>query len=297
MDSRGRIGPVAMVGSFLGLAMLACGLTLLYLGMREVMEIGGACAEGGPYQTRQECPDGAPEALFGGAWGGLIGAGIFALSARALGGSYTRLLLWAWPALFLSLGWNFLEYGLDPPGGTEGAVAGWLVCAVLFGLMGGIPLLFLIRPSQLRAVFWPRDREDFEAADRAVPFTGMISRSFGRAGAPGRTHAPPTALGSDAQQPTPGTYWRAEPAARVEPQPQPTTTPTTSATTPGGLWTGLPGIPTPASPTAAPPTPTPAGGGGDVVARLERLARLRQSGALDEEEYERAKRSVLGDGA
>jgi hypothetical protein len=44
-----------------------------------------------------------------------------------------------WPALFISLGWNFLEYGFDPPFG-EGLAWGWLVCGVLFMLMGGIPL-------------------------------------------------------------------------------------------------------------------------------------------------------------
>jgi len=43
---------------------------------------------------------------------------------------------WAlWPALFLSLAGNFLEFGLDPPG--EGGVAwGWLLCAGVFFLMG-----------------------------------------------------------------------------------------------------------------------------------------------------------------
>jgi hypothetical protein len=251
------------------------------------MEIGGACAEGGPYQVRQECPDGATELLFGGTWGGLIGAGIFGLSARGLGGNYGRLLLWAWPALFLSLGWNFLEYGLDPPGDQEGVVAGWMVSAVLFGLMGGLPLLFLIRPSQLRATFWPPDREDWEAADRAVPFGGIISRSFRRAGAPGRTHAPPTTLSSDS--PAPPAY-----QSTWEREAHPATMPTTAA--PGGLWTGLPGTPMATAGTAPPSGGTPASTV-DVVGQLERLARLRQSGALDEEEYERAKRSILGGGA
>jgi hypothetical protein len=50
--------------------------------------------------------------------------------------------LLAWPALFLSLGWNFLEYGVDPPDGSANVVWGWLFCGVLFVLMGGLPLLF-----------------------------------------------------------------------------------------------------------------------------------------------------------
>ena len=45
------------------------------------------------------------------------------------------------PALFLSLGWNFLEFGLRPPGGEPGEVVwSWLFCAVVFGLMGAVPL-------------------------------------------------------------------------------------------------------------------------------------------------------------
>lgn len=36
-------------------------------------------------------------------------------------------------------GWNFLEYGLSPPDGSSVAV-GWLICAVVFALMGGAPL-------------------------------------------------------------------------------------------------------------------------------------------------------------
>ena len=51
--------------------------------------------------------------------------------------------LLAWPALFLSLGWNFLEFGFDPPGEDDGLVWGWIVCGVVFWLMGGLPLFAL----------------------------------------------------------------------------------------------------------------------------------------------------------
>jgi hypothetical protein len=49
----------------------------------------------------------------------------------------------AWPALFLSLGFNFLQFGIDPPGGGD-VQAGWLACAVVFGLMGGVPLVLAL---------------------------------------------------------------------------------------------------------------------------------------------------------
>ncbi len=36
--------------------LTAC-ITLLDLGMRAVMDLGGACADGGPYVSAQPCPD------------------------------------------------------------------------------------------------------------------------------------------------------------------------------------------------------------------------------------------------
>jgi Short C-terminal domain len=50
-----------------------------------------------------------------------------------------------------------------------------------------------------------------------------------------------------------------------------------------------------AAPAAAPaPTPTPASGGGDAVAELERLAKLKESGALTDSEFEQQKAKILG---
>ena len=43
----------------------------------------------------------------------------------ALGGRGSACVFLAWPALFLRLGWNFLEYGFVPPGG--GWVWSWIV--------------------------------------------------------------------------------------------------------------------------------------------------------------------------
>ena len=143
----------AWIGSFLGLAGLACGLTLVYLCMRAVMEVGGACADGGPYVSAQPCPEGVPVLMLLGIFGSLISLGIFVWGASALGGGYAALALWAWPALFLSLGWNFLEYGFSPPEGMEGGEAGWIVCGVLFWLMGGLPALFGLRT--LPRTLWP----------------------------------------------------------------------------------------------------------------------------------------------
>lgn len=131
------------VAVFVTIAGVSCGLTLLYLGMRAVMDVGGACASGGPYVPAVECPEGVPLLMMAGIWGGIVFVGLY-LWATSKHKAPT-LVAFAWPALFLSLGWNFLDYGIDDPAGG-GLVWGWLVCAVVFFLMGGLPLLAFVKP-------------------------------------------------------------------------------------------------------------------------------------------------------
>ena len=65
----------------------------------------------------------------------------------------------------------------------------------------------------------------------------------------------------------------------------PAATPAPSRPTTGGAWITEP---------AAAPTPSPApASGGDEIDQLERLQRLRQSGALTEAEFQSQKRRLL----
>ncbi len=137
---------------FVGLVIVTTGLTVVFLSMRAVMDIGGTCASGGPYVIAQECPDGAAAMLPLGIIGGLLGLWMYALSAAKLPGP--RLTLLAWSALFLSLGWNFWEYGLNPPDGSDGVVWGWIICGVAFVAMGGFPLLGLFNRDIAGQLFW-----------------------------------------------------------------------------------------------------------------------------------------------
>lgn len=162
----------AFVAVFSTLAGLACGLTLLYLGMRAVMDIGGACASGGPYVPRVECPEGVPLLMMAGIWGGLICVGLYLWATSKH--KVPTLVAFAWPALFLSLGWNFLDYGIDPPGGG-GLVWGWLICAVLFALMGGLPLLVLVKP--VMAQFGRQGPDAPEAARVVVPTRSKLKQA------------------------------------------------------------------------------------------------------------------------
>lgn len=174
----------ATVSVFVTLAGVSCGLTLLYLGMRAVMDVGGACASGGPYVPRVECPEGVPLLMVGGIWGGLIFVGLYLWSTTRHG--VPTLVAFAWPALFLSLGWNFLDFGIDPPAG-EGLVWGWLICAILFGLMGGLPLLGMVKP--IMAQFGRRAAES-PPAKVVVPTRSKVNE-LRAASKPGPTPQPP----------------------------------------------------------------------------------------------------------
>jgi hypothetical protein len=136
----------------LGFGGLAFTLTILWLSMRAVMGIGGACASGGPYVPSVECPDAVVVLLPVAMFGLFIFGGIAAWSGATLGGRWISLLFLGWPALFISLGWNFLEFGFFPPGDSDGRwVWSWIFCGVVFVLMGGGPLVVALRGASMVA--------------------------------------------------------------------------------------------------------------------------------------------------
>ncbi len=142
---------LAPLGVFVGAAGFAAGLTCAYLGMRDLMiNSGGSCASGGPYQVAagHQCGSGAG-LLFAGILGLLIFGAVFAGATSAGGGPGSGMdasfLMWA--ALFGALGWNFLSLGLNPPEHMTGA-GGWIVAGGVFELMalgGVVPLVWSAR--------------------------------------------------------------------------------------------------------------------------------------------------------
>ena len=129
---------VAMLA--IAVAGLAACITLLFLSMRAVLDIGGMCAEGGPYVIEQHCPEGSIPTMFLGMFG-LFGFGGLGMYAGSRVGSWGALLpLLGWTALFASLGWNFLDYGVLNPPTDVGIEWGWAIPGVLFELMAWAPL-------------------------------------------------------------------------------------------------------------------------------------------------------------
>lgn len=136
-----------------GLGGVACAITVLSLSMREVLDLGGSCATGGPHVVARPCPTGIPGLMVGAVFGGLVAALVYAVSLVPRGPRFVGLL---WPALFLTLGWNFLDAGWSPPGG-EGRAWAWLACGVVFVLMGGVPLALQLTVRPLRCMLWGDD--------------------------------------------------------------------------------------------------------------------------------------------
>jgi hypothetical protein len=230
----GQVRAAALVLYVVGLVVLAAATVAVYLAMRDVMAIGGSCASGGPYEVATPCPKGTSALMVGGFFGWFVGAGMAAIAGTRLPGGYGSIALLGWPALFLSLGWNFLEFGFEPAngGGTDGSL---VFCGVLFFLMGGVPLLFGLKG--LARALWP-------------------------AASPSTAEAGSWSLTDQIRMATSLSPFRmVDTRLKAErPAPEP--------------------VPEPAS-------------GEDIARELERLVDLRSRGALDDDEFERAKAILL----
>lgn len=116
-------------------------LTCLFLAMRGVMELGGMVAIGGPYEIAHPAPNYwwiFPLSIIGCILIVFMSIGMFSTGH----GKASLVALFFWPAIFLSLGWNFCEYGFFK---SEGLAWGWIVCGVVFVLMGGLPLYLVMK--------------------------------------------------------------------------------------------------------------------------------------------------------
>lgn len=192
------IRPFSLTGVALGASGLAASVAALYLGMRELMvEHGGSCVSGGPYQVAPGHTCDGPEIwlLTGAPFVGLAFAGLLIAASDAwsddrIGGLGALL----WGGLFGALGWNFLDLGLNPPAVLSGAgeltglqgSAVWLGCGALFWAMalGG----FWYAQYGLRDYFG--SRTDEPAPGAAPPPLVRATVSTPRAPIPGMPGAP-----------------------------------------------------------------------------------------------------------
>jgi hypothetical protein len=175
----------------------------------------------------------------------------------------------------LSLGWNFLDFGFDPAdgGGTD---AGLVFCGVLFFLMGGVPLLFGLKG--LARALWPAPTPP-EASGR-WRLSGQVRAATSR--------AQPRIVDARSRRARTGSKARLAPTEPRAGKPAPATAPVDASP--------VDAPPADATPEDAPTVDGDAGSGGDIVGELERLTDLHRRGALDDDEFERAKDILLGAG-
>jgi hypothetical protein len=251
--------PVVLLA--IGLAGLAMCITLMSLGMRSVMDVGGQCAEGGPYVIAQPCPDGAPAALMLGMLGLFLFGGIGTWGGTSIGGVWASVPALAWSGLFGSLGWNFIDYGLLNTRPGTSIEWGFAVPGVLFELMAIGPLVFI----GLAVLETRRARGPAVPLVRPLPGAGRLNRLS--------TFTPANVVGVRTASADPGRVTERSSAA-------------------GGSHDPAGGSHDPAG-----GSHDPAGGAGsaaeDGLDRLERLARLRDRGLLNPDEFEVAKHAAL----
>jgi hypothetical protein len=278
------IGGVVLLA--VGVAGFTMCLTLLYQGMRDVMDIGGYCAEGGPYVIQRPCPEGTIPATLLGTFGMLLFGAVAMAGAFKVGG-YGWLLIAGWTALFAALGWNFLDYGvLNPP--NEKIEWGWLIPGVMFELMAWVPAAFVVKMAL--------DARSGHATGRSQPQPNVLrgpsqpareaaGSPWGDAAAGSEHEAADTGAGSTT------TDAAAEQAARLD-----------IARALGAVIDDAVAT-TPADPVRrsdAADVGAGAAASGDfsegtqaLLDRLERLADMRDRGLLDPDEYETAKEAIV----
>jgi hypothetical protein len=280
---------LSIAGFLAGMAGIAASITVVFLGMRSVLDVGGQCASGGPYDIAVPCPDGTwtlPLAIFAG-----LGFAFLAGAAGSrIGGLYASMAGLAWVGLFCSLGFNFLQWGIAPPADPSVDSSGggiiFILLGVMFEVMGIVPLvttLLAFRPGASRPAT-DAGGGSLGGGSSFDPSELMKTAEAYRASAgfqPG-TFQPGTFQASTGGQPVDLKELMSEVTAAVA-----------EARAKGVVGpmvlgpTGLTGL------GAAAGGGSLGGGGGDLVAELERLTTLHQAGNLTDEEFTAAKQNLI----
>lgn len=126
-------GPFGMAMAFLAVFVLAALVALIVMAARAVIDIGGFCAEGGPYVIAQHCPKGTSVILAAGIPLLFLSGFLYALAKPK---AWPSAIGWPLVVLFVGLGIVFIEGAFRDPEGF-----GWvpLFVGLLMLAIGIVP--------------------------------------------------------------------------------------------------------------------------------------------------------------
>jgi hypothetical protein len=200
--------------------------------------------------------------MVGGLFGLFAAAGLVMWFGSRIGGTAAAVVALGWPLLFVSLGWNFIDYGLHPPDGEGGPIWGWLIPGILFWIMGLAPVVVAIAAWREARAGRPGNRMSQQVVNRLRPAGGAA--------------ATPSAAALNVNLPSDPDLRRVDQRAYASSA----FAPVYSAVGRGDTVDG-----------------EPEGGGpvaDDLAEDLETLARLHTTGELTDDEFSRAKADRLG---
>lgn len=174
MTSLGRPAPTRgeLLGGAVAMMLTATGITLMYLSMRAVMGVGGSCAEGGPYQIAVHCPDGSAGGMILGIFIMLGGWFLGARFGEKVGGFWASMPVLGWAGLFISLGWNFLDEGINNGQGIDPT---GLFLGLMFWAMGFVPLIGVLLAARNGSVARTTAKFKGEVSFRDDPRAGFMT--------------------------------------------------------------------------------------------------------------------------
>ncbi|UYN82951.1 MAG: hypothetical protein KIT89_09560 [Microcella sp.] len=157
-----------VLGSALGWFGLALALTLLVQATAALSDLGGFCARGGAFEITVECTDAIDAFLVWPELGGLVAVGASLLLTRGFG---TPVAVYAWTAVFLSLGGVFARSFVE-----RGDWSG-LIIAVLFALVAIAPLAVVLPVAPQRLVLGRVDVRGHPFSDAHLSRPGIVART------------------------------------------------------------------------------------------------------------------------
>ena len=157
-----------VLGSALGWFGLALALTLLVQASAALSDLGGFCARGGAFEITVECADAIDAFLVWPELAGLVAVGVSLFLTRGFG---TPVAVYAWSAVFVSLGGVFVRSFFERGDWSS------LIIGVVFALVAIAPLAVVLPAAPQRLVLGRVDVRGHPFSDTHLSRPGIVART------------------------------------------------------------------------------------------------------------------------